>query len=175
MSRRRVVKKREIMPDPKFGSVQLTKFINVIMRDGKKAVAEKVVYNALELAAERVDKKPPPVLEQDGAEAVEKFNARALELYEKAIQNIAPAVEVRSRRVGGATYQIPVEIKSDRSMALAMRWLKKAAQSRGEKGMYACLANEIMDATENRGNAVEKRKNTHSMAEANKAFAHFAW
>ncbi len=156
MSRRRVSAKRVILPDPKYGSEKLTKFVNVIMQRGKKAVAERIVYGALgQMAA--------------------KTKGNALELFDKAIENIQPRVEVKSRRVGGATYQVPVEVRSGRRMALAMRWLVDAARARGEKSMGLRLAGEMMDAAENRGNAVRKREDTHKMAEANRAFAHYRW
>lgn len=156
MSRRRVSAKRVILPDPKYGSEKLTKFVNVIMQRGKKAVAERIVYGALDQMAA-------------------KTKGNALELFDKAIENIQPRVEVKSRRVGGATYQVPVEVRSGRRMALAMRWLVDAARARGEKSMGLRLAGEMMDAAENRGNAVRKREDTHKMAEANRAFAHYRW
>jgi small subunit ribosomal protein S7 len=156
MARRRVAAKREILPDPKFGNRTLSKFMNIIMLDGKKSVAEKIVYGALDQVAE-------------------KSKADALEAFEKALSNIRPMVEVKSRRVGGATYQVPVEVRGERGMALAMRWLVDAARKRGEKSMGMRLAGEIMDAVENRGTAVKKREDTHRMAEANKAFAHYRW
>jgi small subunit ribosomal protein S7 len=156
MPRRREVPKRVILPDPKYGNVQLAKFINTIMVDGKKSIAEKVVYGALDKVAERSKLDP-------------------LEAFEKALDNIRPVVEVKSRRVGGATYQVPVEVRSDRRNALAMRWIKEAARKRGEKSMGLRLAGEIMDAYENKGGAVKKREETHRMAEANKAFSHYRW
>lgn len=156
MPRRREVPKREVLPDPKFGSEQLAKFVNVVMQSGKKSVAEKIVYGALDKVAERGKQDP-------------------LLVFEQALNNIRPMVEVKSRRVGGATYQVPVEVRSDRRNALAMRWLTDAARSRGEKSMGLRLAGEIMDAAENRGAAVKKREDTHRMAEANKAFSHYRW
>jgi len=156
MSRRKQAIKREILPDPKFGNTTLSKFINTVMYDGKKSVAEQIVYGALDRVAEKVKGEP-------------------MDLFEKALNNIRPMVEVKSRRVGGANYQVPVEVRSSRSMALAMRWLVEAARSRGEKSMAMRLAGELLDASENRGSAVKKREDTHRMAEANKAFAHFRW
>jgi len=156
MPRRREVPKRIILPDPKFGSELLAKFINTIMRDGKKSIAEKVVYVALdEIAAKKGN---------DG-----------MEVLDTALDNVRPSVEVKSRRVGGATYQVPVEVRASRQNALAMRWLVDAARKRGEKSMALKLAGELMDAAEKRGSAVKKREDTHKMAEANKAFAHFRW
>ena len=156
MPRRREVPKRQITPDPKFGNEAVAKFMSVIMRSGKKSVAEKIVYGAFDIIAEKTKSDPLPVFSQ-------------------AIDNLRPLVEVKSRRVGGATYQVPVEIRSDRRMALAMRWLRDSARKRNEKSMGNRLAAEILEAAENRGNAVRKREETHRMAEANKAFAHFRW
>ena len=156
MARRRVAAKREILPDPKFGSTTLSKFMNIVMLSGKKSVAEKIVYGALD-------------------RVVEKTNGEPLEAFEKALSNVRPMVEVKSRRVGGATYQVPVEVRGDRGMALAMRWLVDASRKRGEKSMGMRLAGEIIDAVENKGSAVKKREDTHRMAEANKAFAHYRW
>jgi len=156
MPRRRVVAKRQILPDPKFGSVRLAKFINMVMRSGKKSVAERIVYGALDQVAEKSKKD-------------------ALEMFDRALENVQPQVEVKSRRVGGATYQVPVEVRADRGLALAMRWLTDSARKRGEKSMGMRLAGEILDAAENRGAAVKKREDTHRMAEANKAFAHYRW
>ncbi|MDR2324514.1 30S ribosomal protein S7 [Comamonas sp. GB3 AK4-5] len=155
MPRRREVPKREILPDPKFGNVELSKFMNVIMEGGKKAVAERIIYGALELIA----KKSP---EKD-----------ALEVFTTAINNVKPMVEVKSRRVGGANYQVPVEVRPVRRLALSMRWIKEAARKRGEKSMAQRLANELMEATEGRGGAMKRRDEVHRMAEANKAFSHF--
>jgi small subunit ribosomal protein S7 len=149
MPRRREVPKREVLPDPKFGSVEITKFVNVIMLDGKKAVAERIVYGAL------------------------KSGKDPLEVFTTALNNVRPLVEVKSRRVGGANYQVPVEIRPVRRMALAMRWLREAAKSRSEKSMPLRLAGELLDASEGRGGAVKKRDEVHRMAEANKAFSHF--
>ena len=156
MPRRREVPKRNVLPDPKFGSDTLAKFVNIVMRSGKKSVAERIVYGALDKVAERSSKD-------------------ALEMFEKALENISPMVEVKSRRVGGATYQVPVEVRAARRMALAMRWLADASRGRGEKSMGLRLAGEILDAAENRGAAVKKREDTHRMAEANKAFSHYRW
>ena len=154
MPRRRVAAKRIILPDPKFGNLGLAKFINHVMVSGKKSVAEKIVYGALATVAERSNKDP-------------------LELFEKALEGIQPAVEVKSRRVGGATYQVPVEVRPSRRNALAMRWLVDYSRKRGEKSMALRLAGEILDASEGRGAAVKKREDVHRMAEANKAFAHY--
>ncbi|MGN6454742.1 MAG: 30S ribosomal protein S7 [Achromobacter mucicolens] len=156
MPRRREVPKREILPDPKFGSVDLAKFMNVVMLDGKKAVAERIVYGALEQVATKTGKEP-------------------IEVFSLAINNIKPIVEVKSRRVGGANYQVPVEVRPVRRLALAMRWLREAAKKRGEKSMDLRLAGELIDASEGRGAAMKKREDTHKMAEANKAFSHFRW
>jgi len=156
MPRRREVPKREILPDPKFGSETLAKFVNIVMQSGKKSIAEKIVYGALDVVAERSSKD-------------------SLEMFEKALENVSPMVEVKSRRVGGATYQVPVEVRSARRVALAMRWLSDAARKRGEKSMGLRLAGEILDASESRGSAVKKREDVHRMAEANKAFSHYRW
>jgi small subunit ribosomal protein S7 len=156
MPRRRVVAKREVLPDPKFHNQVIAKFINHVMVSGKKAVAERIVYGALD----RVNAR-------DGADPVE--------IFEKALDAIAPMVEVKSRRVGGATYQVPVEVRPSRRNALAMRWLVDSARSRSEKSMAARLAGELMDAADGRGSAVKKREDTHRMAEANKAFAHYRY
>ena len=154
MPRRREVPKREILPDPKFGNVDLSKFMNVIMEGGKKAIAERIIYGALDQIEKKAGKDP-------------------LEIFVVALNNIKPMVEVKSRRVGGANYQVPVEVRPVRRMALAMRWLKEAAKKRGEKSMSLRLANELMEATEGRGGAMKKRDEVHRMAEANKAFSHF--
>jgi small subunit ribosomal protein S7 len=155
MPRRREVPKREILPDPKFGNVELSKFMNVIMEGGKKAVAERIIYGALE----QIEKKHP------GKDPLEAFVV--------AINNVKPLVEVKSRRVGGANYQVPVEVRPVRRLALSMRWIKEAARKRGEKSMALRLANELLEATEGRGGAMKKRDEVHRMAEANKAFSHF--
>lgn len=156
MPRRREVPKRTILPDPKYGNVTLAKFINIIMHSGKKSVAERIVYGALDTMAERSKQNP-------------------VELFQTALDNIKPDVEVKSRRVGGATYQVPVEVKVNRQAALAMRWIVDAARARGGKSMGVSLADELLDAAEKRGTAYKKREDTHRMAEANKAFAHFRW
>jgi small subunit ribosomal protein S7 len=156
MSRRREVPKREILPDPKFGSTQITKFVNMIMQSGKKSTAESIMYNALDAITQR-------------------GKGESLEVLDQALENVSPMVEVKSRRVGGATYQVPVEVRADRRVTLAMRWIIDASRKRGEKSMQLKLAGELMDASENRGSAVKKREDTHRMAEANKAFAHFRW
>jgi small subunit ribosomal protein S7 len=157
MPRRREIPKREVLPDPKFGSTQITKFVNMIMVSGKKSVAETIMYDALDTIGAKSSGSEP------------------MDVLDKALENVAPMVEVQSRRVGGATYQVPVEVRADRRQTLAMRWLIDAARNRGEKSMKQKLAGELMDAAENRGNAVKKREDTHRMAEANKAFAHFRW
>ena len=159
MPRRREVPKREILPDPKFGSVDLSKFMNVIMESGKKAVAERIIYGALDRISEKTG----------------RAGSDAIEVLSQALENVKPAVEVKSRRVGGATYQVPVEVRASRRQALAMRWMIEAARARSEKSMAHRLAHELLDAAENRGNAVRKREDTHRMAEANKAFAHYRW
>ncbi len=156
MSRRRVAEKRDNLPDPKYGDQTLAKFINMIMQSGKKSVAEKIVYGALENIGDKGKGEP-------------------LELFTKALDNVKPIVEVKSRRVGGATYQIPVEVRQARSVTLAMRWLVDAAKKRSEKNMGLRLAGELLDASENKGSAIKKREDTHKMAEANKAFSHFRW
>ncbi|KTD22452.1 30S ribosomal protein S7 [Legionella lansingensis] len=175
MPRRREVPKREILPDPKHHSELLAKFINVLMVSGKKSIAEKIIYGALELLNERV-KKNRKTDEESGDEGSTGSSAvGVLRYFEQALDNVRPSVEVRSRRVGGATYQVPVEVRTDRSIALGMRWIVQAARSRGEKGMMLRLAGELMDAFENKGSAVKKREDTHKMAKANQAFAHFRW
>lgn len=156
MSRRRRPEKRIILPDPKYGDQVLSKFMNNIMLDGKKAVAESIVYGALEAAEARAKKDP-------------------IQLFHDALSNVAPGIEVRSRRVGGATYQVPVEVRPERAQALAIRWLINAARARSETTMAARLSGELMDAANNRGNAVKKREDTHRMAEANRAFSHYRW
>jgi small subunit ribosomal protein S7 len=156
MSRRKQAEKRSILPDPKFGSEKLAKFVNMVMKSGKKAVAERIVYGALDEIGGRKGGDP-------------------MEVLSKALDNVRPMVEVKSRRVGGATYQVPVEVRSTRQQALAMRWIIESARARTEKSMPARLANELMEAAENRGNAVKKREDVHRMAEANKAFAHYRW
>ncbi|MEM7543283.1 MAG: 30S ribosomal protein S7 [Pseudomonadota bacterium] len=156
MSRRHVAAKREILPDPKYGDRVLAKFINMVMSRGKKAVAERIVYGALD-------------------EVEKRSHGEALDVFKQALENVEPKVEVKSRRVGGATYQVPVEVRPSRRTALAMRWLVDAARKRGEKSMGERLASEMMEAFENRGSAVKKREDTHKMAEANRAFSHYRW
>ena len=157
MSRRRRAEKRQVLPDPKFGDLIVTKFMNYVMYEGKKAVAENIIYGAFDiLESKRKDQGP-------------------LETFHSALDNVAPAIEVRSRRVGGATYQVPVEVRPDRRRALAIRWLATAAAGRNENTMRERLAGELMDASQGRGNAVKKREDTHRMADANKAFAHYRW
>ena len=157
MPRRRVVGQRKILPDPKFHNELLAKFINILMVDGKKSTAEKIVYGALDIISTKEADKDQ------------------IELFEKALENIRPSVEVKSRRVGGSTYQVPVEVRPVRRNALAMRWLVEAARKRGEKSMAQRLANEMLDASDSKGSAVKKREDVHRMAEANKAFAHYRW
>ncbi|NLA89730.1 MAG: 30S ribosomal protein S7 [Alcaligenaceae bacterium] len=156
MPRRREVPKREILPDAKYGSVDLAKFMNIIMLSGKKAVAERIVYGAFSHIESTTGKEP-------------------LEVFNTAINNVKPVVEVKSRRVGGANYQVPVEVRPVRRMALAMRWVREAAKKRGEKSMDLRLAGELLDAAEGRGGAMRKREEIHRMADANKAFSHFRW
>jgi len=156
MSRRHRAEKRDILPDPKFGDVVLTKFVNSLMYDGKKSVAEGIVYGAFDQVQARAKTDP-------------------LAVFHEALDNVKPAIEVRSRRVGGATYQVPVEVRSARAQALAIRWLIDAARKRNENTMGERLANELLDASNNRGAAVKKREDTHRMAEANKAFSHYRW
>jgi small subunit ribosomal protein S7 len=154
MPRRRVAAKREVLPDPKYGNVTLAKFMNMVMESGKKSVAERIVYGALKLVQEKSSNDP-------------------LQTFEEALEKIAPLVEVKSRRVGGATYQVPVEVRASRRQALAMRWLVEYSRKRGEKSMAQRLAGELMDAAQGKGAAVKKREDVHRMAEANKAFSHY--
>ncbi|HTP63441.1 MAG TPA: 30S ribosomal protein S7 [Burkholderiales bacterium] len=154
MPRRREVPKREILPDPKFANVELAKFMNVLMTRGKKSIAEHIVYGALEMIKSKSGKDP-------------------IEVFSQAVQNVKPVVEVKSRRVGGANYQVPVEVRPVRRVALSMRWIREAAQKRGEKSMTARLAGELAEAAEGRGGAMKKREEVHRMAEANKAFSHY--
>ena len=156
MSRRHRAENREINPDPKFGDLVVTKFMNAIMYDGKKSVAERIVYGALDQVEEKTRQEP-------------------VALFHQALENVAPHLEVRSRRVGGATYQVPVDVRPERRQALAIRWLINAARSRNETTMVERLSGELMDAANNRGSAVKKREDTHKMAEANRAFAHYRW
>ena len=159
MSRRSQAPTRTVLPDPKFNSVLLAKFMNMVMERGKKSVAERIVYGAIDRIAERTGRQPD----------------QAIELLTQALDNVKPMVEVKSRRVGGATYQVPVEVRSTRRQTLAMRWVIDAAQARSEKSMSQRLAAELLEASENRGAAVRKREDTHRMADANKAFAHYRW
>jgi len=156
MPRRRIVARRQVLPDPKFGSDLLAKFINMLMEDGKKSVAERIIYGALEQVAQKKGGEP-------------------LDLLGQAMENVRPVVEVKSRRVGGATYQVPIEVRPTRRNSLAMRWLIDAARKRSEKSMALRLAGELMDAADSRGTAVKKKEDTHRMAEANKAFSHYRW
>jgi len=172
MPRRREVPKRDILPDPKYHSELLTKFINVLMVSGKKSVAEKIIYGALSVMDERLKKVKKTEDDEGGGHS---GATGVLGYFERALDHVRPTVEVRSRRVGGATYQVPVEVRMDRSIALGMRWLVQASRSRGEKGMMLRLAGELLDAYENKGSAVRKREDTHKMAKANQAFAHFRW
>ena len=158
MSRRRKATKREILPDPKFGDIVITRFMNALMYDGKKSAAEGIVYGALDVMKKR-----------GGA------TGDAVRMFHEALDNVKPAVEVRSRRVGGATYQVPVEVRTERRQALAIRWIIDASRKRGEHTMEERLSNELLDAVNNRGTAVKKREDTHRMAEANKAFSHYRW
>jgi small subunit ribosomal protein S7 len=156
MSRRHRAEKREINPDPKFGDLVLSKFMNSIMKDGKKSAAESIVYGSLDIMEAKTKQNP-------------------VELFHQALDNVMPAIEVRSRRVGGATYQVPVEVRPDRRQALAIRWIIAAARSRTENTMVDRLSGELLDAANNRGTAVKKREDTHRMAEANRAFSHYRW
>ena len=156
MSRRHRAEKREINPDPKFGDIVVTKFMNAIMLDGKKSVAERIVYGAFDQIQDKAKSEP-------------------VEMFHQALDNVAPHVEVRSRRVGGATYQVPVDVRPERRQALAIRWLINAARARNETTMVERLSGELMDAANNRGSAVKKREETHRMAEANRAFSHYRW
>ena len=158
MSRRHSAQKREVLPDPKFGDLVLSRFMNVLMYDGKKSTAERIVYAAMDTLKRRVGPNGDP-----------------LRMFHEAMDNVKPAVEVRSRRVGGATYQVPVEVRPERAQALAIRWLITAARARSEQTMAARLSGELLDASNNRGNAVKKREDTHRMAEANRAFSHYRW
>jgi small subunit ribosomal protein S7 len=156
MPRRIAPEKREVLPDPVYNSQLLSKFINVIMKDGKKSVAERILYDALDIVGERTGEDP-------------------LKVFKKAVEGVKPAVEVKSRRVGGSTYQVPMEVRPNRRLALSFRWILQSAMRRGEKTMKQRLAGELLDASENRGAAIKKREDTHRMAEANKAFAHYRW
>jgi small subunit ribosomal protein S7 len=156
MSRRHSAEKREIIPDPKFHDIVVTKFMNSVMYEGKKSTAERIVYGAFDIIEGKMKSDP-------------------LAVFKSALENVAPAIEVRSRRVGGATYQVPVEVRTERRQALAIRWLITAARGRNDKTMVERLSSELMDAANNRGNAVKKREDTHRMAEANRAFSHYRW
>lgn len=156
MSRRRAAEKREVLPDPKFKDTIVTKFINCVMTRGKRSIAEKLVYNSFDALSQKAGQDP-------------------IKTFHEALENVMPAVEVRSRRVGGATYQVPMEVRKERSQALAIRWLINTARNRSEKTMEERLTGEFLDAANNRGSAVKKREDTHKMAEANRAFAHYRW
>lgn len=156
MSRRREVPKREIIPDSKYGDVQVAKFIRVLMKQGKKSTAEKIIYDAFDIIEKKHEEEP-------------------LKVFKEALEQVKPKVEVKSRRVGGATYQVPMEVRAERRNSLAMRWLSDYARKRGEKSMIEKLAAELHDASQGRGSSIKKREDTHKMAEANKAFAHFRW
>lgn len=174
MSRRRKPEKRTILPDPRYGDLVLSKFMNNLMEDGKKSVAENIVYGALEI----VEAKGKNIADDEGASDQGKAgggSSKGLRLFHRVLKKIRPQLEVRSRRVGGATYQVPTEVRPERATALAMRWIIDAARSRGEHTMMERVAGEILDAVNDRGTAVKKRDDTHKMAEANKAFAHYRW
>lgn len=156
MPRRREVPKREILPDPLYNSQLVTKFVNVLMKDGKKTTAQRILYSALDQIQDKTSDDP-------------------MKVFKRAVENVKPGVEVKSRRVGGSTYQVPVEVRPNRRLALSMRWIIQMAKGRGEKTMRQRLAGELMDASENRGNAIKKKEDTHRMAEANKAFSHYRW
>jgi small subunit ribosomal protein S7 len=156
MPRRAEVPKREVLPDPVYNSQLVSKFVNAIMMDGKKSIAERILYDALDIIGEQTGEDP-------------------MKVFKKAVESVKPAVEVKSRRVGGSTYQVPIEVRPNRRLALSFRWLLESAKRRGEKTMKQKLAGELMDAAENRGAAIKKREDTHRMAEANKAFAHYRW
>lgn len=182
MPRRREVPKREVLPDPKFGSELLAKFMNTVMRSGKKSIAERIIYSALDIVkengkalAKQAQEKAAKTDSDREAEGGAGTTDLGLSIFYLAIENLKPVVEVRSRRVGGATYQVPVEVRPRRRLALAMRWLVTAAKKRNEKTMAMRLANEILDAAANRGEAVKVRENVYRMAQANQAFAHYRW
>ncbi len=156
MPRKGPAPKREILPDPKYRSVLVAKFINCMMKDGKKSVAESIFYKALNIIKEKTGKNP-------------------LEVFEKAVENVKPVLEVKSRRVGGATYQVPIEVRPERRISLAVKWIINSARARGERGMVLKLANELLEAYNNKGAAIKKKEDTHRMAEANRAFAHYRW
>ena len=196
MSRRRAASKREVLPDPKFHSVLISNFVNHVMKSGKKSIAEKIVYGALEIASQKlenkgvsiqknIEKRTKELKKTKGKE--QKFESDedstgtdsgkpgVLVIFDRALENISPTVEVKSRRIGGATFQVPVEVRPSRRLTLAMRWLIEASKKRGEKNMMLRLAGEIIDAFSKRGTAVKKREDTHKMAKANQAFAHYHW
>jgi len=180
MSRRRAAPKREILPDPKFGSELIAKFVNQVMVSGKKSIAEKIVYGALDLASKKLKSKLQEKAKDEGEEGDEGGSGSggrniALVVFDKVLEKLSPTVEVRSRRVGGSTYQIPVEVRSKRRVTLAIRWLIEASKARGEKTMAQRLGSEMTDAVNDKGNAIKKREDTHRMAMANQAFAHFRW
>lgn len=176
MPRRREVPKREILPDPKHHSELLAKFINVLMVSGKKSTAEKIIYGALDVLQDKLRKSKKSDDTDGGSEGGSKGGpATVLDFFEQALDNVRPTVEVRSRRVGGATYQVPIEVRLDRSIALGMRWIVQSARARGEKGMMLRLAGELVDAAQNKGASVKKREEVHRMAKANQPFAHFRW
>jgi len=172
MPRRKAVKARVILPEPKYNSEVLAKFINVVMHDGKKSVAENIVYGALDEFEKNLKKSKKNIAQ---TEEQPEQNLGIVDLFEKVLDSVCPLVEVRSRRVGGATYQVPQDVRRKRSVALGMRWLVQAARNRGEKGMVSRLAAEMFEAVDGRGAAVKKREETHRMAKANQAFAHFRW
>jgi len=177
MPRRREIPKREILPDPKHHSELLAKFINVLMVSGKKATAEKIIYGALDILQDKMrkTKKADDADGEGGSGGGNGSPASVLDFFEQALDNVRPTVEVRSRRVSGATYQVPIEVRLDRSIALGMRWLVQSARARGEKGMMLRLAGELVDAVQNKGSSVKKREEVHRMAKANQPFAHFRW
>lgn len=192
MSRRKAAIKREVLPDPMYGSDQIAKFINIVMREGKKSIAERIVYESLRMLSDRLKKEAKAEDEAESAKATkgagrrvapvviskraeEQGNADVLENLHKALGNVAPTVEVKSRRVGGATYQVPIEVSADRGLALSMRWVVDAAKKRSEKTMSLRLAAELFDACMNRGAAIKARDDVHRMARANQAFAHYRW
>src|ERR1700676_965951 len=174
MSRRHRAEKREIQPDPKFGNAVVTKFMNSVMYEGKKSVAETIVYRELEIIEGK--KSMSETIVYGALEIIEgKTKQNPIQVFQQALDNVMPSIEVRSRRVGGATYQVPVEVRTDRRQALGIRWIISAARERNEKTMTGRLSAELLDASNNRGNAVKKREDTHRMAEANRAFSHYRW
>ena len=175
MSRRHRAEKREILPDPRFGDLVLSKFINTVMVDGKKSVAERIVYGAIEILEKKGEGKKSEEGDGSAGADVVAIKSRGLKLFHDALKNVKPKLEVRSRRVGGATYQVPVEVRHERALALAARWIIDAARGRGENTMIDRLAGELLDAANERGNAIKKKDDTHKMADANKAFAHYRW